>query len=143
MNVEAILGSKGRDVITVAPDASVLDASNILSSKKIGALVVSTDGVTAIGIISERDIVNAIGGRGASVLTDSVDSLMTRNLRTCALGDSMHEVLSVMTERRFRHLPVIESGKLCGIISIGDVVKIRLDEITREADAMREYITNN
>lgn len=143
MNVEAILGIKGRDVLTVSPDASILDASNILSSKRIGALVVSNDGETALGIISERDIVNAIGARGAAVLAETVDSLMTRDLRTCALGDTMNEVLSVMTERRFRHLPVIEDGKLCGIISIGDVVKTRLDEITREADAMREYITNN
>jgi CBS domain-containing protein len=143
MNVEAILGNKGRDVLTVSPDASILDASNILSAKKIGALVVSNDGETALGIISERDIVNGIGARGASVLSETVDKLMTRDLRTCALADTMLEVLSVMTERRFRHLPVIENGKLSGIISIGDVVKTRLDEITREADAMREYITNN
>ena len=143
MNVEAILGNKGRDVLTVSPDASILDASNILSAKKIGALVVSNDGETALGIISERDIVNGIGARGASVLSETVDKLMTRDLRTCALADTMLEVLSVMTERRFRHLPVIENGKLSGIISIGDVVKTRLDEITREADAMREYITSN
>lgn len=143
MNVEAILGKKGRNVVTVTPDASILEASNILSAKKIGALVVSTDGVKALGILSERDIVNAIGARGASVLSETVDNLMTRNLRTCALNDTGHEVLSVMTERRFRHLPVIEDGKLCGIISIGDAVKSRIDEITREADAMREYITRN
>ncbi len=141
MNVETILGSKGRDVLTIPPDASVLDASNNLSFRKIGALVVSHDGETALGILSERDI--AIGMSGAAVLSETVDSLMTRDLRTCALDDTMHEVLSVMTERRFRHLPVIEDGKLCGIVSIGDVVKSRLDEITREADAMREYNTNN
>ena len=99
--------------------------------------------MTALGIISERDIVNAIGARGAAVLVETVDNLMTRDIRTCALKDTMHEVLSVMTERRFRHLPVIENGKLCGIVSIGDVVKNRLDEITRETDAMREYITSN
>jgi CBS domain-containing protein len=143
MNVEAILGNQGGDVLTVLPDATILDASNILSIKIIGALVVSTDGVTALGIISERDIVNAIGARGAAVLVETVDNLMTRDIRTCALKDTMHEVLSVMTERRFRHLPVIENGKLCGIVSIGDVVKNRLDEITRETDAMREYITSN
>lgn len=143
MNVETILGSKGRDVLTIPPDASVLDASNILSSRKIGALVVSHDGETALDILSERDIVNAIGMSGAAVLSETVDSLMTRDLRTCALDDTMHEVLSVMTERRFRHLPVIEDGKLCGIVSIGDVAKFRLDEITRESDAMREYITSN
>lgn len=141
MNVETILGSKGRDVLTIPPDASVLDASNNLSSGKIGALVVSHDGETALGILSERDI--AIGRSGAAVLSETVDSLMTHDLRTCALDDTMHEVLSVMTERHFRHLPVIEDGKLCGIVSIGDVVKSRLDEITREADAMREYITSN
>lgn len=141
MNVETILGSKGRDVLTIPPDTSVLDASNNLSFRKIGALVVSHDGETALGILSERDI--AIGMSGAAVLSETVDSLMTHDLRTCALDDTMHEVLSVMTERRFRHLPVIEDGKLCGIVSIGDVVKSRLDEITREADAMREYITSN
>ncbi|NQU69095.1 MAG: CBS domain-containing protein [Rhodospirillales bacterium] len=143
MNVEAILGSKGRDVLTVSPDASILDASNILSAKKIGALVVSADGVTALGIITERDIVNAIGARGPSALDQTVDSLMTRDIRTCALDDTGHELLSAMTDGRFRHVPVIENGKLCGIVSIGDVVKSRLEEITREADAMREYITSN
>jgi len=143
MNVETILGSKGRDVLTIPTDASVLDASNILSSRKIGVLVVSHDGETALDILSERDIVNAIGMSGAAVLSEPVDSLMTHDLRTCVLDDTMHEVLSVMTERHFRHLPVIEDGKLCGIVSIGDVVKSRLDEITRESDAMREYITSN
>ena len=141
MNVETILGSKGRDVLTIPLDASVLDASNNLSSRKIGALVVNHDGETALGILSERDI--AIGMSDSAVLSETVDSLMTSDLRTCALDDTMHEVLSVMTERRFRHLPVIEDGKLCGIVSIGDVVKSRLDEFTREADAMREYITSN
>lgn len=143
MNVEAILSTKGRDVMTIAPDVSVLDASKLLSSKKIGALVVSEDGETPLGIISERDIVNSIGARGASVLNEKVDGLMTRDIRTCALGDTGDQVLSVMTERRFRHLPVVEGGKLCGIISIGDVVKIRLSEMTREAEAMREYIASN
>ncbi len=143
MNVEAILGNKGRDVLTVPPDASVLDASIILSTKKIGALVVSADGVTALGIISERDIVNGIGARGPSALSETVDSLMTSDIRTCALDDTGDQVLSAMTDGRFRHVPVIENGKLCGIVSIGDVVKSRLDEITREADAMREYITSN
>ncbi len=143
MNVETILGSKGRDVLTIPRDASVLDASNILSSRKIGSLMVSHDGETALDILSERDIVNAIGMSGAAVLSETVDSLMTHDLRTCALDDTMHEVRLVMTERHFRHLPVIEDGKLCGIVSIGDVVKFRLDEITPESDAMREYITSN
>jgi CBS domain-containing protein len=143
MNVAAILSTKGRDVLTISPDATILDASQILGNKKIGALVVSADGETALGIVSERDIVRGIGERGAAVLSESVDSIMTRDIRTCALEDSGHEVLSVMTERRFRHLPVIENGKLRGLVSIGDVVKSRIDEITREADAMREYITSN
>ena len=143
MNVETILGSKGRDLLTIPPDASVLDASNNLSFRKIGALVGSHDGETALGILSERDIANAIGMSGAAVLREPVDSLMPHDLRTCVLDATMHEVLSVMTERHFRHLPVIEDGKLCGIVSIGDVVKSRLDEITPESDAMREYITSN
>lgn len=143
MNVEAILGSKGHDVLTIGPDASILDASNIMSDNKIGALVVSRDGVTALGIISERDIVNSISGDGPSALSKSVDSLMTQDIQTCGLTDTGHDVLSAMTDGRFRHLPVIENGRLCGIVSIGDVVKSRLDEVTMEANAMRDYITSN
>ncbi len=142
MNVESIIGKKGRAVFTVPPGATIQDAAEILHDKGIGALVVSTDNLSVLGIISERDIVHAIGARGDAVLSERVDSLMTRDIRTCTLSSSSEEVLASMTAGRFRHMPVVEDGVLCGLVSIGDAVKSRLDEITREADALREYIVS-
>lgn len=140
MNVESIIGHKGREVFTVPPGATIQDAAKILHDKGIGALVVSTDGLSVLGIISERDIVHSIGAQGDAVLTEPVESLMTRDIRTCSLSSAGEEVLALMTEGRFRHVPVVEDGVLCGLVSIGDAVKSRLDEIMREAEALREYI---
>lgn len=141
MNVERMLKAKGGEVFTVPPDTTIAEAVGILKQKRIGALVISGDGATVSGILSERDIVHGLAEHGASLLDTRVRDLMTTNVRTCALEDTGREVLSVMTERRFRHLPVVKDGRLCGLISIGDAVKHRLDEILREADELRNYIS--
>ncbi len=142
MNVEAILKGKGRAVATVAPEASIADAVALLRKKGIGALVVSRDGSDVAGILSERDIVHALAERGARMLELQVSALMTRHVFTCEPGDKIAELMAQMTERRIRHLPVVEDGKLAGIVSIGDVVKNRVDEVEEEASSLRQFITS-
>ncbi len=141
MNVETILAGKGRDVATIAPDAAIADAVRMLQARRVGAVVVSTDGKVVSGILSERDIVHGLAEHGGALLDRRVGELMTRDVETCAGRDTDQEVLALMTERRFRHLPVVEDGVLAGIVSIGDVVKSRLDGIASEAEAMRDYIS--
>ncbi len=141
MNVETILAGKGRDVLTIAPDATIADAVRMLKARRVGAVVVSTDGKAVSGILSERDIVHGLAGHGSALLDQRVDRFMTRDVVTCKGSDTDREVLAQMSERRFRHLPVIEDGVLAGIVSIGDVVKSRLDGIVSEAEAMRDYIS--
>lgn len=141
MNVETILAGKGRDVLTIAPDATIADAVRMLETRRVGAVVVSADGKAVGGILSERDIVHGLAKYGAVLLERRVGDLMTSDVETCAGGDTDREVLALMTERRFRHLPVVEDGALVGIVSIGDVVKSRLDGIAGEAEAMRDYIS--
>jgi CBS domain-containing protein len=143
MNVETILAGKGRDVLTIVPDASIGDAVQLLETHGVGAVVVSTDGASVDGILSERDIIRGLAKQGESLLGRTVESLMTRDVETCAGGDTDREVLALMTQRRFRHLPVVKDGALAGIVSIGDVVKSRLDGIASEAEAMREYISRS
>jgi CBS domain-containing protein len=140
MNVEAILRNKGRKVFTVAPDAKVAAAADLLRRHGIGALVVSRDGTSADGIISERDIVHALAEHGGAALDFEVARLMSRRVITGKPDDSIAELMALMTERRIRHIPVIERGALAGIVSIGDVVKNRLDEVESEASSMREFI---
>jgi CBS domain-containing protein len=139
MIVAHILASKGRDVATTTPDKSISEVVAELSARKIGALVVMERGRVA-GIISERDIVRAIGLRGAGILDDLVSSIMTRDVVTCRESDTINGVMSRMTRRRFRHIPVVEDGELVGIVSIGDVVKARIEEVEYEADELRTYI---
>lgn len=141
MYVETILRTKGRNVATVPPGETIAGAASRMKQEKIGALVVSDDGVTVLGILSERDIARAVAEHGAGLGAMRVEQLMSRNVVTCAPADSIAEIMSVMTERRFRHLPVVEGGVMCGLISIGDVVKIRLEEVEQEAVALREYIS--
>ncbi len=141
MNVETILAGKGRDVLTIAPDAVIADAVRLLGARGVGAVVVSADGKMVTGILSERDVVHGLVEHGGALLDRRVDELMTRDVETCSGRDTDQEVLALMTERRFRHLPVVEDGVLAGIVSIGDVVKSRLDGIAGEAEAMRDYIS--
>lgn len=141
MLVRQILGSKGvTDVVTIESGASVTDAVGLLSEKRIGAVVVTDDGGTPLGILSERDIVRELGRRGATCLSDSVDDMMTRKLVSCAPDETADGVLGKMTEGRFRHLPVMEDGRMTGLISIGDVVKARLSELSMEKDALEGMI---
>ncbi|HET7716688.1 MAG TPA: CBS domain-containing protein [Bauldia sp.] len=139
MIVAHILASKGRDVATTTPDRLISDVVAELAARRIGALVVTERG-RVVGIISERDIVKAIGLRGAGILSDPVSSIMTRDVVTCSERETINSVMSRMTHRRFRHLPVIEDGELVGIVSIGDVVKARIEEVEHEADELRSYI---
>ena len=140
MTVAAILRTKGGDVATIAPDATIEAAVATLAKKRIGALVVSLDGKTGIGILSERDVVRMLAERGTKALTMPVSAAMTAPIRTCRLADDVPSVMAEMTRHRIRHIPVVEDGQLTGIISIGDVVKRRLDDLESESSAMREYI---
>jgi CBS domain-containing protein len=141
MLVQQILASKASEaVMTVAPGLSVAEAAEVLSVKKIGCLVVSSDGKRAEGILSERDIVREVGRRGGACLADPVHTMMTRGIITCTRGESADQVLQKMTDGRFRHLPVVEGGVLVGLISIGDVVKARLSELAMEKDALEGMI---
>ncbi len=141
MLVSQILKSKGSDgVATIPPGTTVAKAAEILSQKKIGALVISKDGKTLAGIISERDIVRELGRRGAACMTEAVESIMTSRVFTCVRADPTDELLQKMTIGRFRHIPVVEGGQLVGLISIGDVVKARLSELSMEKDALEGMI---
>lgn len=140
MHVEGILRNKGSTVTTIAPDAGVGEAVAVLRRAGIGALVVSRDGVAVDGILSERDIVHGLAERGTALLELKVDQLMTRRVFTCSPRESVSDLMAMMTARRIRHIPVLRDGALAGIVSIGDVVKHRLDEIEYEASSLRSFI---
>ena len=141
MLVQQILTSKGdHGVITVAPGTTVQQVAELLSSKRIGAVIVSADGKAAKGIVSERDIVRELGRRGAACLDDKVESLRTAKIVSCTRAEGTDAVLGRMTDGRFRHMPVIEEGQMVGLISIGDVVKARLMELAAEKDALEGMI---
>ncbi len=141
MLVQQILKSKGdTGVITVAPDSSVEDAARILAERRIGGVVVSSDGKAPEGILSERDIVRSLAVRGTRCLQESVGEMMTRNPVCCTRQDKADDVLMRMTEGRFRHMPVVENGELVGIVTIGDVVKARLEELSMEKSALEGMI---
>lgn len=141
MLVQQILKSKGDGaVVTVKPGSLVSDAAGILAERRIGGLVVSRDGETVDGILSERDIVRSLAVRGATCLNETIDEMMTRNPVCCARQDTSDAVLTRMTDGRFRHMPVVEDGKLVGIVTIGDVVKARLQELSMEKDALEGMI---
>ena len=139
MIVAQILESKGREVSTTTADKTIGAVATELAARKIGALVVMERG-RVTGIVSERDIVKAIGLNGAVVLGDPVVSIMTRDVVTCREWEKINTVMARMTRRRFRHLPVVEEGELVGIVSIGDVVKARIEQVEYEADELRSYI---
>lgn len=140
MLVRQILGLKGgTDVVTIAAGSSVAEAARLLSEKRIGAVVV-VEGESPVGIFSERDIVRELGRRGEACLKDSVDNLMTRAMVSSSPQESADQVLTKMTDGRFRHMPVMEGEKMIGLISIGDVVKARLSELSMEKDALEGMI---
>jgi CBS domain-containing protein len=141
MLVSQILKSKADDrVISVPPDTPVAEAARIMSEWRVGCLVVSRDGRRSEGILSERDIVRELGRRGHACLADPVRALMTAEVETCGRGDDAVDILTRMTEGRFRHLPVVEKGEMVGLVSIGDVVKARLAELAMEKEALEGMI---
>ena len=140
MNVKAILAAKGGDVVSIEATATLEAAAKLLSTHRIGAVVILGAGGRLAGILSERDIVRAISERGAAALNEAVGQTMTRDVTTCGEDESVAGIMELMTHGKFRHMPVVEKGKLLGLISIGDVVKQRVEEIESESEAMRDYI---
>ena len=140
MLIRHILASKGSDVVTTRPEATVIEVAKLLKSKRIGAVVVTDSDGELCGIISERDLARGLADHGAKLLEMRVSQLMTVEVVTCSPADSLDHLRQQMTEGRFRHLPVIEDGRLAGIISIGDVVKHRLQELEAEAHMLHDYI---
>ena len=142
MNVKAILAAKklGGDIISIEPTADLATAAKLLSKHRIGSVVILGAGERLVGILSERDIVRALSEQGAGALALPVGQVMTRDVATCGEDDTVASIMERMTAGRFRHMPVVANGRLIGLISIGDVVKQRVDEIEGEAEAMRDYI---
>ena len=139
MTVRSILDSKGHQVLSVEPDAKLAAAVKILGERKIGAVLVMSEGGIE-GILSERDIVRALSERGAGVLDESVSAVMTRKVVSCRESDTVAGIMEMMTLGKFRHLPVVEEGRVVGLISIGDIVKRRVQEYETEQEALRDYI---
>ena len=140
MKVQAMLSAKGHEVATTLPETVISTVIRKLKLEGVGALVVSEDGEHVIGIISERDVVRGLAEHGAELLDMRVADLMTKNVKTCSPEDDLKHVMTEMTRSRIRHLPVTEDGRMCGIVSIGDVVKTRLDELETETNVLRDYI---
>jgi len=141
MRISDVLGGKGTEVITVPPETTVRRLLAVLAEHGIGAVVVSGDGAAVDGIASERDIVRALARRGAAVLSEPVTAIYTAEVHTVTPQTPIEEVMRMMTERRVRHAPVVAGGRLHGIVSIGDVVKIRIGELETERTALSDYIT--
>ena len=141
MRISDLLRVKGTKVITVTPDTKVRGLLQVLADEKIGAAVVSADGASVDGIVSERDVVRAFALRGAAVMSEPVTEIYTAQVRTVAPETSLDDVMRLMTEHRMRHAPVVVDGALGGLVSIGDVVKSRIDELETERTALSDYIT--
>jgi CBS domain-containing protein len=140
MTVKSVLDRKGTNVATVEPTASLAACIKLLAEKRIGALVVTGAESRIVGIISERDIVRALSQQSAQALERPVAEFMTRNVVTCSERDTIADLMEQMTEGKFRHIPVVEQGRLAGIISIGDVVKRRVEELEHDGEALQDYI---
>ena len=142
MQVRHILQEKGRNVIAIAETVTVAEAAQTLSEKRIGVVLIRDSKNPFVGILSERDVVRAIAKDGAGALSRAVSSYMTRNVATCGETDTVEDLMEMMTRGRFRHVPVLDGDKmLCGLISIGDVVKSRIAETLNEANSLRDYIS--
>lgn len=141
MKVQAMLAQKGDRVITVRSDMTVGEVVKLLHKERIGAVVVSDDAASVQGILSERDVVRGLVTNGTELLGTPVSGLMTKKVSTCTPDDDVQDIMAQMTRSRIRHLPVVVDGKLRGMISIGDVVKNRLEELETEANALRDYVS--
>jgi CBS domain-containing protein len=142
MYVSTILKTKGSDVAWVRPDENLVAACCLLKERDVGALVVSADGMRPLGVMSERDVARALAAHSDRLADKTVGDLMSDRVITCGPDETIDSVMATMTRYRVRHLPVMQDGALAGIISIGDVVKFRLDEMAHEAEALKEYIAN-
>jgi CBS domain-containing protein len=140
MIVKNILAGKRGNVVTIEPTANLAAAVKLLAEQRIGAVVIPSADHRVVGILSERDIVRALAEHGATVLSDPVGKVMTRDVKTCSEDNTIEELMDRMTTGKFRHMPVVQQGKLIGIVSIGDVVKSRVEEINHEAKSLRDYI---
>jgi CBS domain-containing protein len=140
VRISNLLSKKGSAVATVTPEATVSEAVASLRDHRIGALVVSSDQKHIQGIISERDVVRALAATAAAVLEDPVSSIMSRDVTTCGPDNDLLSLMSIMTEKRIRHVPVVSNDVLCGIVSIGDVVKHRIDELEKDRNELVDYI---
>ncbi|GAA1621965.1 CBS domain-containing protein [Actinoplanes couchii] len=143
MRISDILRVKGDQVVTVTPESSIEQLLEVLAEHRIGAAVVSRDGAVVDGIVSERDVVRALALRGAGVLAEPVGAIATAKVRTVAPDAQLEDVERLMTRWRFRHVPVVVDGALCGVVSIGDVVKNRIGELETERSTLTEYITGD
>lgn len=139
MHVQAILGNKGGTVVSIQPQATIAEACRLFAEHRIGAVLVMEDD-RVVGVFSERDTVRALAQHGGRALDIPLSEVMTRDVLTCSPEDSIDDIMGVMTARRVRHLPVVDEGRLIGIISIGDVVKYRLEQAALEVDSLREYV---
>ncbi len=140
MRIADVLGAKpSKDVVTIAPEAGVKELLALLAEHNVGALIVSTDGETVQGIVSERDVVRHLHHEG-TVVNNTVGAIMTAQVETCEPDTQLDDLMKTMTERRIRHVPVVEGGRLVGIVSIGDVVKHRMDQLTFERDQLDSYV---
>jgi CBS domain-containing protein len=142
MNVSQILRYKGREVVTAAPHYPLRDVAELLDTRKVGAVVVADASGAVLGILSERDIVRAVAAAGATALAEPISKHMTAHPTTVGEDADIDELMHTMTHGRFRHLPVVEGGRLVGIVSIGDVVKHHVDALHRERDQLRDYIAS-
>jgi CBS domain-containing protein len=140
MTVSIILAGKGREVVSIEPNATLASAVALLAQKRIGAALILGAGQRIAGILSERDVVRALAERGAQALEEPVSQIMTRKVSTCTESETVSGIMERMTEGKFRHVPVVDQGQVVGIVSIGDVVKHRLHEMERDSAAMRDYI---
>ena len=140
MFVSDILAQKGNSIISVGPTVSIAEVSQLLTTRRIGSVLVVDGQGTVLGIVSERDIVRALAAQGAAALALEASRIMTREVVTCDPDDTIEDVMQAMTSGRFRHVPVVRHGELLGLVSIGDVVKARLAEATHETEALRAYI---
>ncbi|MBV1901122.1 MAG: CBS domain-containing protein [Kordiimonadaceae bacterium] len=139
MNVAKILESKGSEIVSLEAGCSIMDVAKLLGTRRIGSIPIVA-GTKLVGIISERDIVRGLAIKGTDVLVDPVDSLMSKTVFTCRKDDTVQHLMTIMTDRRIRHIPVMDGEKMIGMVSIGDLVKERMQEAEQEADALKEYI---
>ena len=140
MFVKQILASKGSDIVTIGPSTKIADIAGLMRDKRIGAVIVLDDNAHITGIVSERDVTRGLADHGADVLSMTADRIMTAEVVTCRPDDGVADLMKKMTAGRFRHLPVVSEGKMMGIVSIGDIVKFRLEELESEASQLQDYI---